>query len=205
VPIVEGRALGTVAVPPEAPAGRVEVEAFGRVELSELGQELPVLQVRLVIVNERGDQPWVVDARHQLIEIAGKGIPRALYASYDHELPILTVPRGEAATLDLYVPPPGTTAPAVEPTQLDVLWQLTTGTRIVAERTRFERLEVDVAPASPTAETAPAVLAFWWVDAEYDWTAFVDPPWIRVRPTKHVVISRGPRQRWILRERRTSR
>src|SRR5687768_17048080 len=143
VPIVEGRALGTVAVPPEAPAGRVEVEAFGRVELSELGQELPVLQVRLVIVNERDDQPWVVDARHQLIEIAGQGRARALYASSDHELPILTVPRGEAATLDLYVPPPGTTAPAVEPTQLDVLWQLTTGTRIVAERTRFERLEVD--------------------------------------------------------------
>jgi hypothetical protein len=127
-------AIPVQLVPRERPAGRVRVDVLRATELTvpRFGA-LTVVTVRLQATNEADDQAWIIDARHQRIELPGGRRFAAMTTTAD---PVQTIARHRGIALDLGFALPATVD--ATPT-FDVLWQLTTAGRIVGERTRFTR------------------------------------------------------------------
>jgi hypothetical protein len=149
-------------IPPERPLGSVLVASSGlaRVGFGD-GAEQRMLAIRLVVSNNADDTPWTVDTRAQRAIVLGAGESRPVYANADVGLPpLLQVPRGKKLTIDLFYALPAERQDAKRVPEFDVIWQVETGERLVAERTPFERLEIE--PDAYPDGVYGGYWPYWW-------------------------------------------
>lgn len=182
-------------VPPEEPTGSVTIASFGFTELATGAQgSVAALHVRMVVDNEGDETPWTVDTGDQLVEIAGEGQSRPLLVNTDIQaLPIVSIGRRQKRVFDLYFPLPTTVTGESQLPAFDVLWQVRTPARAVADRTSFRRFVVD----TPSPPPEPVLLygwgPYWWLNPAFPSPVFVHPRVIVVQPPLHrVVIRRHP-------------
>jgi hypothetical protein len=121
------------------------------------------LHARFILTNNGDATPFVLDTREVTIDVPGEGRAGAMYANTDvGAMPTVQVARGEQRTVDFYFPVPGPVQSPEALAAFDLRWQVQTGSRVVAERTPFQRIEL----APPQAEPRVAVVAgwgpFWW-------------------------------------------
>jgi hypothetical protein len=147
-----GAAVG-YRVPVESPTGDVQVLLLGAAELpvpSLIGTERFVL-VRLAAVNREDDQPWILDARDQVLDLSDERTVAPSYAvpSGGTGEPRITLRRGERGFLDLYFRDGGS-----DPVWTSLTWRIRRGPGLVmVGRTVFERL---LAPEAAYAHYWPS-------------------------------------------------
>jgi uncharacterized membrane protein YgcG len=141
---VAGRVASYYEIPPEAPRGSVQLATFGFADLHPTagGKDIRAIHMRMVVSNN-ADTAWKIDTREQLLVLPGQGQSRPAFASSDVGAgPILEVAPSGKVTVDLFYPLPEHMQDASDVPEFDTLWKVDTSTRVVAERTPFERLEV---------------------------------------------------------------
>jgi hypothetical protein len=142
---VAGRPASYYAIPPEAPRGSVQLATFGFADLhpTDGGKDVRAIHMRMVVANN-ADTAWKIDTREQLLVLPGQGQSRPAFSSSDLGAgPILEVPPNGKVNIDLFYPLPEHMQEAKEIPEFDTLWRVDTSTRVVADRTPFERLEVE--------------------------------------------------------------
>jgi hypothetical protein len=164
---VAGRPAALYQVPPESPHGQVRIAALGIAKLEPSGgeaREVRAMHVRMV-VDDNGTVQWTVDTREQIAVLDGAGQSRpAFAASSTGQAPVVTIPPSGSAAVDLYYPLPTAMQKASRVPHFEVLWRIHTAERVVAERTSFERLRIDVTPLPDYAVAE----ASWWGPGWYD-------------------------------------
>ena len=141
---VAGRLASYYAIPPESPRGSVQLATFGFADIHPTGddEELRAIHMRMVVSNN-DDTPWRIDTREQLVALPGDGQSRPAFANSDGGPgPIIEIPPSGKRTVDLFYPLPEHMQDASDVPAFDTLWKVDTSTRVVADRTPFERLEV---------------------------------------------------------------
>jgi hypothetical protein len=198
---VTGFEAGVYPVPPERPQGEVRVLSFGVTYLKDASgaTSFPALHARLMVANNGDETPWTLNTAEVTLEIAGEGSAAPMYANTDQGgTPQITVDRGQQRVVDLYFPVPGTVADADHLPAFDVKWQVQTGSRLVAERTPFQRFELQPRPApSPNVVVVAGWGPIWWLRPHHPRAhVFVHAP-IMVVPGPHrvVVVKRPGRYR----------
>ncbi len=141
-----GRTAANYQIPPEMPQGDVRITTFGIVNLRPHGAPkhaaLRALHVRMVAANN-SDQAWTFDTRQQRAVLANHSQSRAAFASVPGGgAPTVRIEPGGSRTFNLFFPLPVTMQNAARIPQFDVIWQIQTGSRLVTERTPFERFEI---------------------------------------------------------------
>jgi hypothetical protein len=167
-------------VPPESPQGTVYVTSFGVVQadVAGTGQATPLLAVRLTVSHDSGPEPWNVDTREQLLQIPGAGKSRAAFVNSDVTgAPVIPVANTQKRTIDLYYTLPPNMANGVKIPTFDFLWQVHTADRLVAQRTPFQKQEVEIATAwtYPVFPMGPGWGPYWWYDPFYPEVTFYPP------------------------------
>jgi hypothetical protein len=190
---IEGRLASYYAIPPEAPRGFVELASFGFADIRPEGapkdQKLRSLHIRMVVSNS-SDKPWTVDTREQLLALPNQGESRPAFAKVDHgTAPIVEIPPGGKATIDLFYPLPENMQDAKDLPSFDTIWKVQTDARVVAERTPFERLEVKPPPYGYYGYYDYWGPPYWYDPYYYGWVGVRVAPVYVERP---VVIRPGP-------------
>jgi hypothetical protein len=176
------------AIPPEAPRGDVRIASFGVSTLDLEGTEpLETLHVRLVVSNDGGARPWTLDTRelHLQIEGAEPRAPSFINASVTG-LPVIEIPRGQARAIDAYFPLQAPFDDDDEIPRFDVLWSVHTDTRLVVERTPFDRVEIEPM-MGPSVYVSYGIAPYWWYPPIYSRPTvvrYVRPPRYYVRPAR---------------------
>lgn len=166
-----GTSAVSYAVPASAPRGDVLVSSFGiapRPAGSAVTAPPRSLHLALVVAN-RSDAAWRVDAAEQRIEVSRRTTRVIIDAVADDAKPrgVVDVPAGSTRWIDLYFPLPAESDEESELLGFDVLWTVRVGpTETATERTRFLRAPADVvagaAPRQPEmfvpAEPPPSSL-----------------------------------------------
>lgn len=182
----------------DVPRGGVELASFGLTEVSadEVGP-VQTLHVRLVLTN-RIDDSWCLDATATKVEIPGAGASGPVFVNAAaRTLPLAFIDRGERGVFDLYFALPPNVTDEDDLPGFDVAWIVSTPNRPFGGRTHFDRQD-DVAPANPAVVLAAGWGASWWSDPRYAWPIFRhESGVIATRTPAHVYISRPPR--WQLR------
>lgn len=132
-------------VPPEAPHGDVRVSTTGveNVRLAS-GDQVRTLHVRLTVSNDNGAAAWTMDTRDVLLDLAKTGERRASFVrGTPSGSSVLAVAPGDARSVDLYYVLPREEKSEKRIPRFDVLWQVQTAERVVAERTPFERVTLE--------------------------------------------------------------
>ena len=175
-----GMATHVENIPQEAPQGTVEISTMG-ITTGQHGER--GLHVRMALDNEGDDTPWTLDVRDQQVEIPGLGRSQPQFANAGVQtLPTITVPRRERRVIDLYYPVPPNVHDAEDLVGFDLLWQVTTPKRVVANRTHIDRLEAVERVASTVYVTSWG--PYWWYDPWYPHVAYRTiyvAPVVRVR------------------------
>jgi hypothetical protein len=182
-----GFATARYPVPPESPRGDVYVTSFGVTNVDVApGAKEPMLQVRLAVSNNNGGEPWTIDTRQQVVDLGAAGKSRAAYVNTNLQgSPLVTVASGSQGVLDLYysLPAPMRAASAVP--HFDFLWQVQIPGRAVAQRTPFERLQLEDVTVPviypPFAAVGLGWGPFWWYDPFYPSLSFYNAPVIHDR------------------------
>jgi hypothetical protein len=190
---VEGLPAAVYPVPPERPEAEVRVASVGvsYLQTAPGPTSLPTLQVRMVIANNGDAAGLTLDTTQVLVDIPGEGTAAPMYAnSAEGAMPVVTVARGERKVVDLYFPLPATTASADRLAAFDLEWQVQTGARRVAERTPFQRLELESRRGPPPPVVFVAGWGpFWWYHPHYPHRhPFIHAPLMVVPPARHRVI-----------------
>ncbi|MBS1118439.1 MAG: uncharacterized protein H6Q90_667 [Deltaproteobacteria bacterium] len=192
----DGRPVAITAVPPEAPQGDVQVSSFGITQLTPSGANpVETLHVRMVVTNNGDEQPWTVDTREVMIDVAREGRSRAMFVNTDvASLPLVSIGRGERKTLDFYFPVPSNVTDESNLPAFDVLWQVTTAARPFASRSAFHAVErYDATPGTTEVVVVSGWGPYWWYNPFWV-PPFVHRPGIVIRhPPGHVIVSRPPR------------
>ncbi|AKT42578.1 hypothetical protein [Chondromyces crocatus] len=179
--VVEGQPAARYPLPPEAPTGDVRVHSYGVVELEVKGEddEIAALHVALWLSNDAGSQPWTLDTRAVRVELRrAEGRPELLKAGTER-LPVVEIPPGQQRIVEMMFPLPEGIDEASDLPAFDVVWQVQTDTRLVGERTPFERIRVQTRPAGPAWSYTYGYGHGWWYD----------PFW---RPGSGIGVGRAP-------------
>jgi hypothetical protein len=142
---IRGQTAATYSLPSAVrPEGDLRVASFGVSKITKQnGEQFRAMHVRMVVSNN-GSQPWVLDTREQLIDLRGFGQARAAAGySEGQDLPLLSIAPGQKRTVDLFFPLPPEAARASRVPEFDVVWKIQAGGQQVAQRTPFERLQVE--------------------------------------------------------------
>src|SRR5574337_2092814 len=169
---LDGEPATRIAIPPERPEGQVSIASFGLTDLRMSDNRYPSLHVRMIVSNDGDTQPWTVDTRQQLLDVNGKQLHPSFASSDTNELPAISIPPRQKRTIDLYYP-----RPAGNLAQFDLVWQVDTSTRPVAQRTAFHRFE-----AQPDEQEMYTTFwgPYWWYDPLfYPPTVIVHEPFFR--------------------------
>jgi len=194
---VAGRPAANYPIPPESPRGDMRLATFGIADISaeDTPDESKVRAIHLrEIISNNSTEAWIVDTREQHAALAGNGESRAAFATADAgpPPPAVVIPPGAKRTIDLFFPVPRALESESHLPAFDVIWNVRTDTRIVTERTPFERLEI-----YPTYSTYDYAYTYgwgppYWYDPLYPRTRFVGvvalPPVYANRP----VVVRPP-------------
>ncbi|MCG5052521.1 MAG: hypothetical protein KA712_06145 [Myxococcales bacterium] len=127
------------AIPQNAPQGTAYIMSLG-------GEKLPVgnggpsnyLHLRIAVANEKGEGPWVLDARDQMVTLGegqSQGSMGPAFAEGSGGSPIVSIPPGQKGNLDLYYPLPE----EGDPPKLTFAWQVKGSRGVIAQQTVFER------------------------------------------------------------------
>jgi hypothetical protein len=167
-------------IPAEAPQGTVYVTSFGVVQadIAGTGKSTPLLAVRLTVSHDSGAEPWTVDTREQLLMIPGAGQSRAAFVNSDVSgAPVIPIAATQKRIIDLYYALPPSLAKAEKIPSFDLLWHVHTGTRLVAQRTPFQKETVEIATAwtYPVFPVGPGWAPYWWYDPFYPEVTFYPP------------------------------
>ncbi|MDB4960206.1 MAG: uncharacterized protein JWP01_205 [Myxococcales bacterium] len=188
--ITAGSVSTEFQIPPEEPRGEVRVQSGGITEINSDGQKIPMMHLRLSVANNSDQNPWTVDTREQLLDIPGRGRATPRFVNTDRDRgPLLQVPRLDQRVIDLYYPlPPGVTDPD-DLDGFDLVWQVRTGPRLVAQRTSFGRVNIE-------PEVYPSLYAgwgsYWWYDPFYPSYGYIyTQPYIR--SPNHIIVTRPGR------------
>jgi len=175
---LDGEPATRIAIPPERPEGQVSVASFGITDV----QRVPALHVRMVVSNDGDSQPWTVDTRQQILDAGGQQLRPAFVSSDANELPAITIPTRQKRTIDLYYP-----RPTGNVSQFDLIWQVDTSTRPVAQRTAFQRFAEPETDAQYTTFWGPY---YWYDPLFYPPTVIVHEPFFH---NHHHVFRSGGR------------
>jgi hypothetical protein len=138
--MVQGEPASLYSVPPEAPRGDVTLISHGVVSVKpkQGGDSTNAVHVGVTLSNDQDQGAWTFDAREQwLLAPGAPPVSPALISSSAATEPV-TVGPGQEKTLDLYFrPPAGFKGDLLR--SFDVLWSVRTPSRVVTERTPFER------------------------------------------------------------------
>jgi hypothetical protein len=168
-------------IPPEAPRGEVYVTSFGFTQMDVADDRTAEpMHARLVTVNN-GPEPWTLDGREQQLLIApGQPMLSPAFANSDAGAgPLYEVPPGQRRVFDFYYDVP---APLNDPRYLgsfELVWRISVGGRVIAERTPFQRFESPSAVYDPYPNYVFVGLGWggmWWHGPHYP---FIRPPIIR--------------------------
>jgi hypothetical protein len=203
---VDGAPAAGYAIPAGRPEGVVRVTSHGvtRVRPEGGGHEVAVLHVRVILSNQEGGSPWIVDTRELVVRLAGNGTSRAAFVNSDvGEPPIIRLPAGHAATLDLYYPLPQGLERPQSLTGFALSWTVRTGAEIASGETPFGRLRLDPPPAYHGPAWVDVGIGFgrwpyWFHDPYYPWYSFRATPFIRYyRPyffRRPIIVEPPPRR-----------
>jgi hypothetical protein len=192
---VAGRPAAEVGIPPEAPRGDVRLATFGIADIAPQGApadaRVRALHLRVVVANNAAKE-WSIDTREQRVSLADRGESRAAYASADpgSPPPLVTVPPGGKRTIDLFFPLAANMARASELPAFDAVWSVGTDTRVVTERTPFERLQLEPRSSQTSEWEYSGPPYSYWYDPLYPggaWAGATLPPAYVEQP---VVIQR---------------
>jgi len=192
---MDGLPAGRYAIPPEQPLGTVVIASPGVVELKfSDGVKTRMLSVRMTVTNNSDDVPWKIDTREARIVLPGGGESAPAYVNTDgQELPVVEVARGHKRALDLYYPLPAEAKDEKHVPEFDFKWQVHTSNRTVAERTPFDRLELEPAYAAPNY--AWGFAPYWWYDPFWPGATYAyGPPYVyrHPRPAKVAPVPLAP-------------
>jgi hypothetical protein len=188
--MVAGRPAARYGIPPESPRGSARVASFGITKVETSTGTVPTLHVRLTIANNNDTGPWELDARSLRVAYESGAESGPMFINTrtmgEHEI---SIEPGESAVVDAYFPlPPGAESAAGVP-RFDMLWEVSTPEREVAERTPFERIRIEPEAPPVSAGFALGMGPMWWYDPLY----FPGPP-IVLRPPPRVYIITPPRR-----------
>ena len=176
------------SIPPTEPKGDVRVASMGVTEIQEQGgggQKVKVLHVRMIVANNSDETPWTVDTRNVQITIGPEGRSRPAFVNTDGGAPpVVQVARGEQRTVDLFYPLPTNVDTPEKVPAFDVLWGIETTAGPIAERTPFERQQIEPAYAYdgyyPYGYLAVGFAPYWWFDPFFVNFTFVHHPHVFV-------------------------
>lgn len=176
------------SIPPEAPRGDLRIVSFGVSTLELEGREpMDTLHLRLVVSNDGGERPWTLDTRELHLQVEGsEPRPPSFLNATVTGLPVIEIPRGQARSVDAYFPLPPPFEDDEEIPRFDVLWSVHTDTRLVVERTPFERIEIEPA-MGPSVYVSYGFAPHWWYPPIYSRPTvvrYVRPPRYYVRPSR---------------------
>jgi hypothetical protein len=180
---VDGAPAAKTEIPPEEPRGEVRVATLGVTELENGRNELRALHVRLVVTNEGDPVAWTIDTRRQILEVPGQGQTRAAFVNADVQgAPLIAVGPRDKRTIDLYFPLPR----GGQPGRFDLLWEVGTGLRPIADRTTFDLVE-QREPSNLYVASGWGLGwgPYWWHD-----------PWYRPFAPSHTIVVRYPRGKY---------
>jgi hypothetical protein len=166
-----GHPAAQYSIPPGRLGGDVRVTSFGVTKLEPTGSDdrVRVLHVRLDLANENGQQAWELDTRHVQVQFEGSrhSSAPAFANARDAGLPLVEIPPGEARTVDLYYALPADIKGERQLPRFEVVWRVRTDEGLVAERTPFERREIE--PPAPTTYYGFGVgpYPYGWYDPGY--------------------------------------
>lgn len=191
----DGYPTTSIAVPPEAPQGKVEVTSFGITEITPDGAgPVAALHVRLAVSNDGDATPWTLTTSDQLVEIVGEGRSRPIFVNTDVQtLPTVTISQRERRVLDLYYPLPASIRDEDNLPAFDFLWQVTTPSRPFASRTRFQRIEQEPPPGHTDVILWSGWGPYWWYDPFYPDVAFIHHAPVFVYRSPRVFVTHPPR------------
>jgi hypothetical protein len=174
---IAGLPAGRYALPPERPVGTVWVASGGATEVKlPNGQTTRMLSVRMVVSNNADEVSWLIDTREQRIVVRGAGESRPAFVNSSGEgLPEIQVPRAQKRTIDLFYPLPADTQKK-GPIEFDLVWQVRTGERMIAERTPFDRLEIEPVYFDGYAGSTWAWGPYWWYDRFWPGPTYLSSP-----------------------------
>jgi hypothetical protein len=175
----QGYATARYPVPPEAPRGEVYVTSFGVMQMDVAPQATAsMLQIRMTVTNNNGDQPWLIDTRQQLADLGPEGRSRAAYVNTDVQgSPLISVAPGTQRVIDLYYSLPLGMQGAASLPAFDFLWRVEIPGRPVAERTPFarDRLQDGAGAPYPPYVASLGWGPYWWYDPLYPALTFFHP------------------------------
>lgn len=185
---IAGEPAARYAIPPESPRGAVRVATTGIVELqSRMGGEIRAIQIRMVVANNNGDAPWVLDTREQFLSIAHQGESRAAFVNSNAAVsPEIQIAPGQQRTIDFYYPLPRHLQKASKVPEFDFAWIVHTPERDVAERTPFDRYRVETEYPSERAGFGMGAGSYWYYDRAWPSFGFAQPVVIE-RPRTYLV------------------
>src|SRR5215207_8166733 len=118
------------AVPAEGPTGEIQVLSLGVADLprpSLIGTERFV-HIRLAAHNQYDPEPWVLDAREQVLDLPdGSSLPPRFAESSEGGAAYLSLPAGARGYLDLFF----TLQDGFDPTWTSLTWRLRRSTTVV--------------------------------------------------------------------------
>lgn len=153
---VSGEPAATYPIPPEAPRGDVRVATFGIAPLRSQGLEDSTLQAihMALVVSNRSDETWSVDAAEQRVVLTGAGTPQSSIDATTIEgtrPPSVEIPARTTKWVDLLFPLPFGLQNARAIPSFDAIWTVRVGSRAITKRTPFERFLAE-RPSPDTAE-----------------------------------------------------
>ena len=174
--LVQGEPASLYSVPPEAPRGDVTLISHGVVSVKpkQGGDSIKAVHVGVTLSNDQDKGAWTFDAREQWFLAPGAPPVGPALISTSAATEAVTVRPGQEQTLDLYFRPPAGLK-GDEPRSFDVIWSVRTPSRVVTERTPFEREDprarYGVAP-SVSLGLGVGYRSAWWYDPFYAYPYF---------------------------------
>lgn len=176
---IAGQPATDYAIPSPAPHGHLRIASFG---INELGvrdapdQHASALHIRVLVTN-RSEQAWALDAREQQVALQGHAIGTPALATASpgtgSSPPVVTIAAGATRFIDLFFPLPADMQEPGDIPAFELISRVLTDQGLVVETTPFERVEVDDYPNGGPSESGfgPYAWDYWdspfWYNAAY--------------------------------------
>jgi hypothetical protein len=165
--VVGNRVAADYQIPESAPRGEVQLESYGFAEASpteQPGEHMRTLHLRVIVIDNSAAN-WTFDTRAQRVQIDDVGAVAPVFASASSGAtpPLVVIPPNGKRVVDLFFPLPATMQRAENISGFDAIWRVTTDQGTVAQRTAFDRVEVEL----PEADYS----SYWDYGPGYYWGA----------------------------------
>ena len=178
--LVQGEPASLYSVPPEAPRGDVTLISHGVVSVKprQGGDSTNAVHVGVTISNDQDKGSWTFNVDEQWFLVPGSPPVKPALISSSAAAEPLTVSPGQERTFDLYFRPPAGFKRG-EPSSFDVLWSVHTPSRVVTERTPFEREYPGGGYVSPSVGIGLGVGygSAWWYDDPFFYYPYLGYPY----------------------------